>query len=80
MYNDNLFKTDLNKLCELIEELSNVLMLNAERSKGLELCYERCVQLKQDCAIFLNNTVDKLNVKWYEVYKHNFILNKINNV
>ncbi len=59
-------------LGEILESLQNQLSVAAERSKGLESCYER-VQVQAERLRHLNNP--KANtVQWYETYTRSFSL------
>lgn len=78
IYNDDYFRYDLTNLTENIRDLNKVLQNNAERSKGLELCYERCLELLSNLDVFsnLDKEKDKKNnndILWYETYKFSFI-------
>ena len=60
----------LNKLDELKEQLE----IAAERGKGLENCYQRCLQIFQRLQQFCSKQDG--SVDWYETYSRSFILHQ----
>lgn len=71
------FNLMMSKLYDEIQVLIEHLEYNMERSRGMKVCYERTVQLFTDLKIFymadnLDSEADG-NIKWYEVFKQNFI-------
>ena len=64
------------KLESCLEELGSRLEIAAERGKGLEQCYLRCLQLKQTLAGYgiKNETDDQDCIYWYETFSKGFIL------
>jgi ATP-dependent DNA helicase DinG len=59
LYTDPLFTADIIKLDDLLQDLINILEPNSTRSKGLEACYNRAVQLGSDLAVFVSLAKDK---------------------
>lgn len=89
LHSDPVFKSDLDNLSQLLQDLYNILEANAERSAGLKNCFERCLQLVEDCNIFSDDSAPisksqsqsqskcsnhDAQIKWYEIYKYNFVL------
>jgi len=67
-------KSAIDQLLGKLEEFKDVLELAAERGKGLENCYQRCLQLHQRLQQFCakqDNSID-----WYETYSRSFILHQ----
>lgn len=75
LYNDDYFRYDLVNLNENINDLKIALQNNSERSKGLALCYERCLELQSNLEIFSNirDTIKNNDVLWFESFKYSFI-------
>ena len=67
------FKESILAVTEQLDELEKQLTPLAERSKGLESCYERCVELN---ARFIKLTTDVPDdhVHWFETHKRSFVL------
>ena len=77
-------KQSLDHLENTLKDLLAVLELAAERSRGLEQCYERAQHLMARLKVFRANTDDteaiydeaeeNLSVLWYETYTKSFML------
>ncbi len=63
---------EINNLGDILNDLQDQLLVAAERSKGLESCYER-VQLQSQRLQNLNNPKAG-TVQWYETYTRSFSL------
>jgi ATP-dependent DNA helicase DinG len=76
----------LGKLFEQLNELINILDIAAERSRGLEQCYDRALsiaarlrQFSTDNQQVTDDEIDGMpsvdTIKWYETYSKSFVLN-----
>ena len=67
------FKKAILAVSEQLEKLQQQLSPLAERSKGLESCYERCVEL---CSRFSRLTTDVPDdhIHWFETHRRSFTL------
>lgn len=63
---------EINNLEAIFGDLLDLLRVAADRSKGLESCYER-LQLQNQCLTNLNNPKAG-TVQWYETYTRSFSL------
>lgn len=66
------------KLVELrrhLHDLESILKEAAVRSKGLESCWKRCTELGTRLETFGKDEGSEA-VRWFEVYKHSFSLNR----
>ena len=70
---DNEFKKAVLAVSEQLKELEKQLMPLAERSKGLESCYERCVELRSRFTKLTTNVPDD-HIHWFETHKRSFVL------
>lgn len=67
------FKQALLAVKEQIDKLYEQLIPLAERSKGLESCYERCVELR-DRFSRLTTEVPEDHIHWFETHRRSFTL------
>lgn len=80
LYKDDIFRLDFHKLLEVIGDLIEIVQVNAERSKGLSLAYEKLLELDTSLELFnhletnLGSKKLEKNVLWYEIFRHNFVL------
>ena len=65
-------EVEINRLGELLETLVQLLIIAADRSKGLESCLER-MQIQQQ-RLFNLNDPKAGTVQWYETYTRSFSL------
>ena len=70
---DKEFKKSVLAVSEQLGELKKQLMPLAERSKGLESCYERCVDLHSR-FVKLTTDVPDDHIHWFETHKRSFVL------
>ena len=70
---DKEFKKSVLAVSEQLGELRKQLMPLAERSKGLESCYERCVDLHSR-FVKLTTDVPDDHIHWFETHKRSFVL------
>ena len=63
-----------------LDALAEALELAADRGKGLEQCYERCMQIKNRLQLYGSNqvvdedNVDQRYIYWYETFSKGFVL------
>ena len=69
-------------LTAALRELSEILNVAAERSRGLDQCHQRCIMLQQTLQLFSSETVpaDAVedmaeSVLWFESWSRSFMLN-----
>ena len=67
------FKESILAVTEQLDELEKQLTPLAERSKGLESCYERCVELNARFKKLTTDVPDD-HVHWFETHKRSFVL------
>ncbi len=67
-------KSAVDDLLEKLTELTDVLELAAERGKGLENCYQRCLQVHQRLTKFCSKQDGSID--WYETFSRSFILHQ----
>ena len=67
------FKKSVLAVSEQLSELEKQLTPLAERSKGLENCYERCVELRSRFEKLTANVPDD-HIHWFETHKRSFVL------
>lgn len=67
-------KSGVDDLLSKLDELKDVLELAAERSKGLENAYQRCLQLHQRLSQFCSKQDGSID--WYETFSRSFILHQ----
>lgn len=67
------FKKSLLALSEQLQELEKQLLPLAERSKGLENCYDRCVELRARFSRLTTDVPDD-HVHWFETHRRSFTL------
>ncbi len=70
---DKEFKKSLLAVSEQLTELEKQLTPLAERSKGLESCYERCVELRSR-FVKLTTDVPEDHIHWFETHRRSFTL------
>lgn len=70
---DKEFKKAILAVSEQLKELEKQLTPLAERSKGLENCYERCVELRSRFSR-LTTDVPEDHVHWFETHRRSFTL------
>ncbi|MGD2054537.1 MAG: ATP-dependent DNA helicase, partial [Gammaproteobacteria bacterium] len=75
-------KRSLDALAEALTELSAVLNVAAERSRGLDQCHQRCILLQQTLNLFsgenraAEDSADTTeSVLWFESWSRSFMLN-----
>ena len=69
------FPSALATLGDKLDKLTALLEQQAERSEGLEKCWQRGQELKQKIAAWRNENTESGNVKWLEVFHHSVQLN-----
>ena len=69
-----IIKSSVDELLFKLDELKDTLELAAERSKGLENCYQRCLQVHQRLAQFCSKSDNSID--WYETFSRSFILHQ----
>ncbi len=62
------------QLEDCLLELADLLEVAAERSKGLEQCFTRCMAIKQMLSSYGENTDGQKYTYWYETFSKGFIL------
>lgn len=67
-------KSAVDDLLARLDELKDVLEIAAERSKGLENCYQRCLQVHQRLTQFCSKQENSID--WYETFSRSFILHQ----
>ncbi|MDH5393861.1 MAG: ATP-dependent DNA helicase, partial [Gammaproteobacteria bacterium] len=67
-------KSAIDDLLAKLQELKGILELAAERGKGLENCYQRCLQVHQRLLQFCSKQENSID--WYETYSRSFILHQ----
>ncbi|MCK4709043.1 MAG: ATP-dependent DNA helicase, partial [Gammaproteobacteria bacterium] len=67
-------KSAIDDLLVKLDELKDSLELAAERSKGLENCYQRCLQIHQRLEQFCSKADGSID--WYETFSRSFILHQ----
>ncbi|PHS69027.1 MAG: helicase [Methylophaga sp.] len=67
-------KIKLSQLTECLDNLAEQLELAAERSKGLEQCYERCNSLIDTLAFFSQEQADDSMILWADIRSSGLIL------
>ena len=70
---DKEFKKSVLAVAEQLNELEKQLVPLAERSKGLESCYERCVELRSRFTKLTTDVPDD-HIHWFETHKRSFLL------
>ncbi len=70
---ENEFKKSVLAVAEQLKELEKQLTPLAERSKGLENCYQRCVELRSRFTR-LTTDVPEDHVHWFETHRRSFTL------
>ncbi|MGR9105702.1 MAG: ATP-dependent DNA helicase [Gammaproteobacteria bacterium] len=65
----------LNKIIEQLAKLNSVLKPAAERSKGLESCWRRCVEIEINLKKLVEED-DSDWIRWFETYKRTFTLSR----
>ncbi|MFN7097879.1 MAG: ATP-dependent DNA helicase, partial [Gammaproteobacteria bacterium] len=70
--NDELTKA-INDVQMAISELDPILQIASERSKGLENCYTRFVEIKLLFTL-LTDTNKRPVIHWYETFSHSFVI------
>jgi len=70
---DKEFKKSVLAVAEQLSELEKQLVPLAERSKGLESCYERCVELRSRFTKLTTDVPDD-HIHWFETHKRSFVL------
>ncbi|MCW8899668.1 MAG: ATP-dependent DNA helicase [Gammaproteobacteria bacterium] len=70
---DKEFKKAILAVAEQLEKLQRQLTPLAERSKGLESCYERCVELSSRFTR-LTTDVPEDHIHWFETHRRSFTL------
>ena len=70
---DKEFKKALLAVSEQLETLQTQLTPLAERSKGLESCYERCVELRSRFTRLTIDVPDE-HIHWFETHRRSFTL------
>lgn len=70
---DKEFKKAILAVTEQLETLQTQLTPLAERSKGLESCYERCVELRSRFTR-LTTDVPEDHIHWFETHRRSFTL------
>ena len=70
---DNEFKKSVLAVSEQLKELEKHLTPLAERSKGLESCYERCTELRSRFTKLTTDIPDD-HIHWFETHKRSFVL------
>ena len=68
---DKEFKKAILAVSEQLETLENQLQPLAERGKGLESCYERCVELRSRFDRLTTDVPDE-HVHWFETHRRSF--------
>jgi ATP-dependent DNA helicase DinG len=75
-------KRSLQALTEALAELSAILGVAAERSRGLDQCHQRCISLEQTLSLFSganpgaeDNADVTESVLWFESWSRSFMLN-----
>ena len=75
-------KRSLQALTEALAELSAILGVAAERSRGLDQCHQRCISLEQTLSLFSgaspgaeDNADATESVLWFESWSRSFMLN-----
>ncbi len=67
-------------LNDSLVELADLLEIAADRGKGLEQCYLRCMDLKQKLSVYGDNTAnqqadtEQKYIYWYETFSKGFVL------
>ena len=70
---DKEFKKSVLAVSEQLTELEKHLMPLAERSKGLDSCYERCLELRTRFTKLTTDVPDD-HIHWFETHKRSFVL------
>lgn len=70
---DREFKKSVLAVSEQLSELEKQLLPLAERSKGLESCYERCTELRSRFTKLTTDIPDD-HIHWFETHKRSFVL------
>ena len=70
---DKEFKKALLAVSEQLKELEKQLTPLAERAKGLESCYERCVELRSRFTKLTTEVPDD-HIHWFETHRRSFTL------
>lgn len=71
--NDKEFKKAVLAVSEQLKELVKQLTPLAERSKGLESCYDRCTELRSRFKKLTTDVPDD-HIHWFETHKRSFVL------
>lgn len=70
-------KRALDDLLEALQELMELLHVAAERGKGLEQCYSRCLLLYQGFKAYgINDLSESPSIYWYETFTKGFVLHE----
>ncbi len=69
------FAPALKTLSEKLDHLNGLLESQAERSEGLEKCWQRGRELAQKIALWRREDAEADSVKWLEVFHHSLQLN-----
>lgn len=64
----------LNQLLKEAKGLCKRLDLNSDRSKGLEVCHKRSVEVVNLLAIFAGDEIQSESVRWVELYRNGFAI------
>ena len=67
-------KSGVDDLLAKLDELKDILELAAERGKGLENCYQRCLQIHARLTQFCSKQENSID--WYETFSRSFILHQ----
>lgn len=67
------FKKSVLAVSEQLKELEKHLLPLSERSKGLENCYDRCVELRTRFTKLTTNVPDD-HIHWFETHRRSFTL------
>jgi ATP-dependent DNA helicase DinG len=65
----------LTTLCDKLANLNSLLESQAERSEGLEKCWQRGAELLQKITAWRGDETSNGNVKWLEVFHHSIQFN-----
>lgn len=65
------------RLIDSLQELMETLEIAAERGKGLEQCYSRCMTIFQGFRSYAESEDDRANyIYWYETFTRGFVLHQ----
>jgi len=75
-------KQTMQVLGKTLAEFADILAVASERSRGLDQCHQRCVQLQQALALFSGEAGNREagdapsdSVLWFETWSRSFVLN-----